>query len=304
MISKFKYMFYLNVEGGLKAAAHNPNVSAEKQQESLDKASKIHEECTGNPLKETIEKESKERTSPENALSSVSTLIVGNKEAMVVDLPFLNSAECDPISFIKKKTHLPGTKVFSTHEHPDHFSGGTELLKVFLAQWTPAYGKQEIPQSSTLPKPYERTIIRLKGDDNEPTHLLQPLQGDVDDLTVLWVPSQKTVITVDLVYAGNEHIWLTEAEAPINRDNWISSLTFLQSLKQQRVIGGHVPSEVQPKVSDLLATKDYVSYFNTEIFGKSSSGKEIYAKMSAKFPTLQSIITLNITTQTYGRDSN
>ncbi|KAK9759438.1 hypothetical protein K7432_017612 [Basidiobolus ranarum] len=50
-----------NVEGGLKAAAHNPNVSAEKQQESLDKASEIHEERTGKPLKETIEKESKGR---------------------------------------------------------------------------------------------------------------------------------------------------------------------------------------------------------------------------------------------------
>ncbi|ORX84922.1 hypothetical protein K493DRAFT_238979 [Basidiobolus meristosporus CBS 931.73] len=33
-----------NVEGGFKAAAHNPNVSAEKQQESLEKASQIHEE--------------------------------------------------------------------------------------------------------------------------------------------------------------------------------------------------------------------------------------------------------------------
>ncbi|KAK9701076.1 hypothetical protein K7432_011890 [Basidiobolus ranarum] len=50
-----------NVEGGLKAAAHNPNVSAEKQQESLDKASEIHEERTGKPLNETIEKESKGR---------------------------------------------------------------------------------------------------------------------------------------------------------------------------------------------------------------------------------------------------
>ncbi|ORX89162.1 hypothetical protein K493DRAFT_358577 [Basidiobolus meristosporus CBS 931.73] len=50
-----------NVEGGFKAAAHNPNVSAEKQQESLEKASQIHEERTGKPLKEqTIEKESKD----------------------------------------------------------------------------------------------------------------------------------------------------------------------------------------------------------------------------------------------------
>ncbi|KAK9717565.1 hypothetical protein K7432_006095 [Basidiobolus ranarum] len=265
-------------------------------------------------------------SSPENALSSVSTLIVGSKEAMVVDPPFLNSAARGLISFIQKKTRLPVTKVFSTHEHPDHFFGGTELLKVFhkadmlaspgvakkirevvqskVAQWTPTYGKQEIPQSPALPRPYERTIIRLKGNANEPIHLLQPLQGDVDDLTVLWVPSQKTVITGDLVYAGNEHVWLAEAETPINRDNWISSLTFLQSLKPNRVIGGHVPSEVKPSVSDLQATKDYVTYFNKEVYGKNFSEKEIYAKMSAKFPTRQSLMTLNITAQTYGRKSN
>ncbi|ORX89163.1 hypothetical protein K493DRAFT_352134 [Basidiobolus meristosporus CBS 931.73] len=41
-----------NVEGGFKAAAHNPNVSAEKQQESLEKASQIHEERTGKPIME------------------------------------------------------------------------------------------------------------------------------------------------------------------------------------------------------------------------------------------------------------
>ncbi|KAK9711628.1 hypothetical protein K7432_007703 [Basidiobolus ranarum] len=243
-------------------------------------------------------------SSPENALSSVSTLIVGNKEAM-------------------KKTRVPVTKVFSTHEHPDHFFGSTELLKVFrkadmlaspgvakkisevvqsrMSQWTPTYGKQEIPQSPALPRPYERTIIRLKGNGNEPIHLLQ---GDVDDLTVLWVPSQRTVITGDLVYAGNEYVWLAEAETPINRDNWISSLSFLQSLKPKRVIGGHVPSEVQPRVSDLQATKDYVSYFNNQIFGKKLSEKEIYAKMPAKFPTRQSLVTLNITAQTYGREDN
>ncbi|KAK9694240.1 hypothetical protein K7432_013507 [Basidiobolus ranarum] len=265
-------------------------------------------------------------SSPENALSSVSTLIVGKKEAMVVDPPFLNSAARGLISFIKKKTNLPVTKIFSTHEHPDHFFGGTELLKVFrkadllaspgvvkkinqvaqskVDQWTPVYGAKEIPQSPSLPKPYKRTIIQLKGNYKEPIHLLQPLQGDVDDLTVLWIPTQKTVITGDMVYAGNNHVWLAEAQTPIARDNWISSLTFLQSLKPRRVIGGHVPNGVQPSVSDLQATKDYISYFNKEIFGRKLSENEIYSKMAAKFPTRQLVIALNITAQTYGYKSN
>ncbi|KAK9760886.1 hypothetical protein K7432_014655 [Basidiobolus ranarum] len=131
-------------------------------------------------------------STPENALSSVATLIVAARGL---------------ISFIRKKANLPVTKIFSTHEHPDLFFGGTELLKVFrkadmlaapgvvkrikqvaqskVDQWSLVDGKKEIPQSPRLPKPYRRTIIRLKGNYNEPIHRMQPLQGDVDDLTIL-----------------------------------------------------------------------------------------------------------------------
>ncbi|KAK9764807.1 hypothetical protein K7432_007404 [Basidiobolus ranarum] len=260
----------------------------------------------------------------ESAMFSVSSLIVGNKEAMVVDAPFTNSAALSLIEFIKNTTNVPVTKIFATHEHPDHYFGGTELLRAFphasmfatpsvvkriqktvqskVGEWRPVYGPTEIPEHPDIPKPFTSGTIKLRGNEKEFIHLLKPLQGDVDDIAVVWIPSQKTLITGDLVYSKNQHVWLAESRDKKSRKNWIASLNYIQSLKPRRVIGGHVPIGAKPMVSDIQGTKDYIEYFNRNIFDKGYTAQQISDKISRKYPNRQAPIMLNVTAQTYGQE--
>jgi len=57
----------------------------------------------------------------EKGLSSVSTLILGSKSAVLIDPPFLVPDAKAVVEWIKKKTSLPLKAVFVTHHHPDHY---------------------------------------------------------------------------------------------------------------------------------------------------------------------------------------
>ncbi|KAK9710236.1 hypothetical protein K7432_008548 [Basidiobolus ranarum] len=256
-------------------------------------------------------------------LNAVSNVIIGENEAIVIDSGFTKSAALDMIAFIKKNTNLPVTKIFATHEHPDHYFGATEFLKVYpnalllasprvvntmkqhvhekVNKWTSVYGPDEIPRSPRVAGPYRQTEITLKGNENEPIELLQPLQGDVEDVTVYWIPSQKILLAGDLVYSSKEHVWLAEAMGAKNRENWIRSLKYLLSLQPLQVIGGHIPGTEEPKVSDIDASIEYIEYFNRNVYGKNYSAKEIFDKMKSRFPDRVGLANLNYTATTYGR---
>ncbi|KAK0942844.1 hypothetical protein LTR29_005584 [Friedmanniomyces endolithicus] len=62
----------------------------------------------------------------EKGLSSVSTLILGSKSAVLIDPPFLVPDAKAVVEWIKKKTSLPLKAVFVTHHHPDHYSHGRQ----------------------------------------------------------------------------------------------------------------------------------------------------------------------------------
>ncbi|KAK0345367.1 hypothetical protein LTS16_014700 [Friedmanniomyces endolithicus] len=59
--------------------------------------------------------------SSEKGQSSVSTLILGSKSAVLIDPPFLVPDAKAVVEWIKKKTSLPLKAVFVTHHHPDHY---------------------------------------------------------------------------------------------------------------------------------------------------------------------------------------
>lgn len=55
------------------------------------------------------------KVSSEKGLSSVTTLIVGSRAAVVVDPPFLLPDAHAVVEFVKEKTELPVVAVFVTH---------------------------------------------------------------------------------------------------------------------------------------------------------------------------------------------
>ncbi|ORX84923.1 Metallo-hydrolase/oxidoreductase, partial [Basidiobolus meristosporus CBS 931.73] len=261
-------------------------------------------------------------SSSDASMYEVSTAVIGQREVVILDAGFTRSSAQEMISLLKNTTKLPVTKIFATHEHPDHYFGATEILKAYpkagfyaspsvvkkikqhvdekVKQWTGAYAPGEIPQAPRIPKPFRGKSITLGGNKNEPIKLLQPFDGDVEDVTAYWIPSQKTLITGDMVYSSRMHVWLSEAQEPSHRKKWIRSLDYLIRLKPKKVIAGHVPSTEKPQVSDLRATKEYIEYFDRHVYGKSYTAQKIYDLMKKRFPNRIALETLNLTASAYG----
>jgi glyoxylase-like metal-dependent hydrolase (beta-lactamase superfamily II) len=60
---------------------------------------------------------------------------------------------------------------------------------------------------------------------------------DIDDTTILWVPSIKLVVTGDAVYA-NTYLYLGESGTATKRREWIAALDKIAALGPEHVVQG------------------------------------------------------------------
>ncbi|KAK1819056.1 hypothetical protein LTR12_006502 [Friedmanniomyces endolithicus] len=175
--------------------------------------------------------------SSEKGLSSVSTLILGSKSAVLIDPPFLVPDAKAVVDWIKKKTSLPLKAVFVTHHHPDHYC---------------------------------------------------PLQGDSVDHTLFWLPTERTVICGDAVYARSTHLWVEEVETPQLLDAWFKTLDLIEEgLRPEKVIPGHIEQgwELDAK-ADLAHARKYLQFFAEKVtYAKKKPGvDELYKTFKDAFP--------------------
>ncbi|KAI5292488.1 hypothetical protein KEM55_007766 [Ascosphaera atra] len=174
----------------------------------------------------------------EQGLSSVTTLIEGAKENIIVDPPFLIPDAEGVVKWAKSISSNPVKAVFVTHHHPDHFFSANPILDAFpeakfyaapyvldgiereydakVAFW-PALYPGLVPTAPRKPEPFPFSFIILDGNRDSPIALLGPLQGDSVDHCLLWLPVESTIICGDTVYARSTHAWYVTISAPISR---------------------------------------------------------------------------------------
>lgn len=167
--------------------------------------------------------------SSEKGLSSVTTLIVGDKVSALIDPPFLVPDALSVVEWIKKTTKVPLKAVFVTHHHPDHYFSANPILEAWpestlfaapyvcagidreydekVKYWPAVFGTENVPENPRKPTPFEFTFFQLEGNPESPVILLGPLQGDSVDHSLFWLPKEKTVICGDAVYARSTHVW-------------------------------------------------------------------------------------------------
>lgn len=73
--------------------------------------------------------------------------------------------------------------------------------------WPSVFGEDNVPTNPTKPTPFHHSLFVLDGNVDSPIVLLGPLQGDSVDHTLFWLPSEKTIICGDAVYARSTHVW-------------------------------------------------------------------------------------------------
>lgn len=237
-----------------------------------------------------------------------STLVAGERDAVLIDAQFtLAEAHRVIAAILESKKTL--TAVYVTHGHPDHYFGLAAIRQAFpkarllthpaalaemkrtwqakVKQWGPMYGAL-VPEAPVLPAAFAGKTLTLEGQVLE---IHAPVQGDSSDNAYVWIPSIKTVIAGDLVYA-NVHAW-TRDSTPEQRRAWIRALDEVAALGATTVIAGHKDPKVKDDPAAVKATRDYLEAFDAAV-ASSRSAAEAQQKVKARYGAYQLDIILQL----------
>ncbi len=236
-------------------------------------------------------------TGQENGFHVNSTLISGERDAVLIDAQFtLSDGER-----LAEKIQASGKNlktVFITHAHPDHYFGLEKIKARFpnaeviaapevveqmntlgpqeLAQWKPLYG-DNLTGAPILPTPFGADHFMLEG---RRIDLIKLEPGEVENSTAVYVPSIKTAVTGDAVFNGT-HLWLAEVDST-RRQGWLRNLDKLKQLQPQVVIAGHKAPDAANTPEVLDDCVQYINDFN-RVVSESHSAAEVVMKMTEKY---------------------
>jgi len=234
-------------------------------------------------------------TSGPNGFSVNSTLIYGDKDAILVDTQFVMSEAYRVAAMIleSKKTL---TTVYITHGHPDHYFGIAALKQAFpkakfvalpetiaairngwegrLKNWTPEFGFNLPTTGPILPDELQGNALNLEG---EALPVVGGLTGDGPNNSYVWIPSLRAVIAGDIVFSGSH---FTPPKMP---QDWLKTLDQIAGLKPVTVIPGHQSPNARhdPAIIDLM--KKYIKDYN-DALESSKTAVEFRSKMTTKYP--------------------
>lgn len=236
-------------------------------------------------------------TGPISMFANV-TLIKGEKEAVLVDVPFARSdAYRVAAAVLDSGKHLQ--TIVITHDHPDHFFGLDVLADAFpdarivanpvaardmarsipikFKRWSGQLGTNA-PRRPVQPQAMTGDSIDLEG---HRLQVLGPMQGDHVDSTVVWDAQSRTLVAGDVLYNG-VHVWLGE-HTPARYAAWLATLDRLDTLRPVTVVAGHRHPGVANDNGAIGWTRDYIKTF-VAARAASHSSAEIAAAMNKAYP--------------------
>jgi glyoxylase-like metal-dependent hydrolase (beta-lactamase superfamily II) len=232
------------------------------------------------------------------SLHSNSALIMGEKDAVLVDPPFTKADAHRVVAMVldsgKRLTHI-----FVTHDHPDHYFSMDVLADAFpdakivahptvvadiwrslpykVVRWSPQLGANG-PAHPSAPAAMTSDTIMLEGHELK---VLGPMQGDHVHATALWVPDIKALIAGDLVY-NQMFLWFGEHDAA-DIAAWDKSLAEFEALKPEIVVAGHAKPGLPNDASGLAFSRKYIAAW-PGLVAASKDSKDLQARVSAAFP--------------------
>jgi len=237
-------------------------------------------------------------TSSPGSLSTNFTLITGEKEAVLIDAPFLRSDAHRLVADVLESGKSLKA-IFITHMHPDHFFGLAVLHEAFpdalilaqpeaaeefwkaypnrLAFWGPRIGANA-PDHPVAPAAYKEKTFLLEG---QPIELIGPVQGDAVNSTVFWVPSAKAAIGGDVVFNGVALGIFGQTKA--QRTAWVASLDRIAALGPAIVVAGHTKPGAPATRVALDYTRGYLVRFERAVT-EAKTPEEAAAAMKRDYP--------------------
>jgi glyoxylase-like metal-dependent hydrolase (beta-lactamase superfamily II) len=240
-------------------------------------------------------------TSPPEGIAVNSTLVYGEKDAILIDAQFrLSDAHRLVAAILESKKNL--TTVFVTHPHPDHYFGLVVIRQAFpnakfvalpkcvdgikaswegrVKAWKPQYG-DNIPSNPIIPDALEGTTLTLEG---ETLQIFGPLQGDsAGDNSYVWIPSLKAVVGGDTLFSGAHFVFAPMP--PAQKKDWMNTVDQMAALKPEIVVPGHQIAGAPNDASVLAFMKKYMQD-SDEAQASSKTADEFRSKMKSLYPNL------------------
>lgn len=251
-------------------------------------------------------------TSPPDGISVNSTLVYGDKDAILIDAQFrLSDAHRVAAMILESKKNL--TIVYVTHPHPDHYFGLVVLRQAFpnakfvalpkvvdgikaswqnrVNAWKPQYG-DNIPSNPLIPEALDGNTLTLEG---ETLQIFGPLQGDSPgDNSFVWIPSLKAIVGGDTLFSGAHFVYAPMTAA--QKKDWMATIDQMAALNPEVVIPGHQIAGAPNDASVLAFMKKYMKD-SDEAQVSSKTADEFRARMKSLYPDLGIDGLLNISAQ-------
>jgi glyoxylase-like metal-dependent hydrolase (beta-lactamase superfamily II) len=228
-----------------------------------------------------------------------STLIYGERDAVLVDPPFTREQVSRVGDWVERSgKHL--IAVYATHGHGDHWFGTDLLLQRFpgavayATDGTIAMMHKQATEGRAQmwdvdfpgqipPSPVTYQTIPEEGVELEGHRLLAVEVGhtDTDDTTVLHVPSIGLVVAGDVAYNGVHQYLLESAHGGV--EAWLAALDKVAALQPRAVVAGHKNKDLPDDPAILGQTRDYLLDAR-RLLAEAPTPQAYFDEMIARYP--------------------
>ncbi len=229
-----------------------------------------------------------------------STLLVGEREAMVFDAGFTR-ADALRIAANVLDSGKKLTTIYVSQADPDYYFG-VETLKQFfpdadvvttpavlaklqpkvagkLAFWGPKMGANA-PRQPVLPRALAEPRLSLEGQTIE----IRGTEGLLAHRPYAWVPSIRAIVGNIGVF-GHLHVWTADTQTPEERAAWVAQLDEMNALQPAVVVPGHMRAGAALDASAIAFTKAYLQTFEHQL-QRTQGSAELVPAMKQAFPQL------------------
>ncbi|MBI1772764.1 MAG: MBL fold metallo-hydrolase [Burkholderiales bacterium] len=209
-----------------------------------------------------------------NSFNVNSTLVYGEKEAMVIDAGF--------------------TRADALRIAANVLDSGKQLKTILVSQADPDYyfGVEALsanaPRTPVLPKALNGNSLTVDGQVVE----LRGNQGLLAHRPYFWIPSIKAIVGNIGVF-GNLHVWTADTQTVAERSAWIAQLDEMAALQPKIVVPGHMKSGTAVDISAITYTKAYLLSFEKNAAATKTSAELIDA-MKKAYPDAPPGLSLDI----------
>ena len=235
-----------------------------------------------------------------NSFNVNSTLVFGEKEAMVIDAGFTR-ADALRIAANVLDSGKQLTTIYVSQADPDYYFGVEALKEIFpqadvvttsavleklapkmagkVGFWGPKMGANA-PRKPVAPRALSGNTLTLEGQTIE----IRGTQGLLAHRPYAWIPSIKAIVGNIGVF-GNMHVWTADTQTVAERAAWVAQLDDMAALKPALVIPGHMQAGTKVDASAITFTKDYLQNFEKNL-AASKDGAGLISAMKQSYPQL------------------